>query len=308
MRKKPIRKPDFFIVGAPKCGTTALALYLSSHPRIFMPGPNEPLFFGSDVWGPVSIRTHEEYMALFRKVRPHHIAIGEKSVWYLCSKLAATEIKQFNPEARIIVMLRNPVDMMYSLHGHFLWDLNEDITDFRAALAAEPERKLGRRIPAAAGFPQGLAYREVARYSRQVERFLDVFAPERVCVTVFEEFVTNPRAAYEEILSFLGVPSDGRTDFGRVNPGRTFRSKPLAHSLHRPPKALLGLGAILKAMLGTDSLGLWRVLRRLNTKPTAREPLAPELRRELGGEFRRDIKRLSGMVGKDLSLWWPSES
>lgn len=268
----------------------------------------EPLFFGSDLEGPVSVKSLRKYLELFSNAGDHHMAVGEKSVWYLYSKLAATEIKQFNPEARIIVMLRNPVDMMYSLHGHFLWDLNEDISDFRAALAAEPERKLCRRIPPGAGFPQGLAYREVARYSRQVERFLDVFAPERIRVTVFEEFVANPRAVYEEVLSFLGVPSDGRTDFPRVNPGKASRSKPLARFLHRPPKALLGLGAILKAMLGTDSLGLWGVLRRLNTKPTAREPLAPGLRRELCGEFRRDIKRLSGMVGEDLSLWWPSES
>jgi hypothetical protein len=109
-----MRKPDFFIVGAPKSGTTAMYFYLKQHPEIFMPERKELHFFGSDFFAPHFVRDLKEYLKFFEGA-DNKKRIGEASVWYLYSKRAAFEIKEFNPDADIIIMLRNPVDMMYSL-------------------------------------------------------------------------------------------------------------------------------------------------------------------------------------------------
>ena len=138
-------KPNFFIVGAPKCGTSALYEYLGAHPEIFMSPYKEPHFFGSDLqqrWRP----TKSQYFSCFAKARDEK-RVGEASVHYLYSKCAAAEIKEFCPEARIIIMLRDPVEMLYSLHSQSIFSGNEVINDFEEALEAEADRKLGRRIP-----------------------------------------------------------------------------------------------------------------------------------------------------------------
>src|SRR5438093_1590857 len=108
-----IRLPTFFIVGAPRCGTTALYTYLRQHPDLFLPENKEPHFFGSDLYHPGFVRNLDEYLSLFLEAGNKKRA-GEASVWYLYSRNAAAEIMAFCPSARIIAMLRNPVDMMYS--------------------------------------------------------------------------------------------------------------------------------------------------------------------------------------------------
>jgi hypothetical protein len=105
-----MKKPDFFIVGAPKCGTTSLSEYLKQHPEIFMSEPKEPHFFGTDLesyWGGRFERYRDvhKYLSLFANVQDE-IRVGEASPWYLYSKRAAEEIKQFNPASRIIILLR----------------------------------------------------------------------------------------------------------------------------------------------------------------------------------------------------------
>lgn len=139
-----MKKPDFFIVGAAKCGTTAMYEYLKEHPEIFMPeDAKEPNYFGSDMNYKSSRLTEEQYLSLFSDAK-NEKRIGEASVWYLYSKLAASEIKEFCPSARIIIMLRNPVDMLYSLHSELFYGADEDIEDFKTALNAEEVRKKER--------------------------------------------------------------------------------------------------------------------------------------------------------------------
>src|SRR3989339_415720 len=137
-----MRKPDFFIVGAPKSGTTAMCTYLKQHPEIFMPEKKESHFFGTDLNSPRFIRDKKIYLSLFSKAKDER-RVGESSVWYLYSKKAASEIKEFSPSASIIIMLRNPVDMLYSQHSQFLYNGNEDIACFEEALNAEQDRRRG---------------------------------------------------------------------------------------------------------------------------------------------------------------------
>jgi len=139
-----MRRPNFFIVGAPKCGTSALFAYLNQHPQVFMAHLKELHFFGTDVRYPAR-PTLDQYLLHFAKAR-EELRVGEASTSYLFSQSAAQEIRAFNPAARIVIMLRNPVDMMYSLHSEMLYWLNEDIEDFEAALEAEEKRKVVENI------------------------------------------------------------------------------------------------------------------------------------------------------------------
>ena len=116
---------------------------------------------------------------------------GDHSVFYLYSHRSATEIRAFAPDARIIVMLRNPVDQMYSQHSEMLYQGDEDIRDFAQALEAEEDRALGRRIPPACRKAFALQYRAVARYHDQVARYFATFGRDRVCVVVFDDLARD---------------------------------------------------------------------------------------------------------------------
>ena len=113
-----MRKPNFFIIGAPKCGTTSLSAWLGDNPQIFMSSMKEPHFFNSD--DRQAVRTFDEYEALFRGATEEHVAIGEASVWYLSSAEAVSAILRYQPEAKFIVMVRNPIDMAPTLNGEML--------------------------------------------------------------------------------------------------------------------------------------------------------------------------------------------
>ena len=146
------RRPNFFILGAPKCGTTALSEYLREHPRAFVSQPKEPHYFCGDFdyyYAPGQ-RSEEHYLRLFDAATDDHLAVGEASVWYLYSADAARNIAAFDPATRVIVMLRNPVDLVPSLHSQLLYMLDEDEPDPARAWELQEARRRGER-PAAAG-------------------------------------------------------------------------------------------------------------------------------------------------------------
>lgn len=292
-----MRKPDFFIVGAPKSGTTALYRYLRPHPDIFMPSSKELHYFGSDLdirFG--ATRKEDDYLAHFRQAKDEK-RVGEASVWYLYSQKAAAEIYTFCPAARIIIMLRNPVDMLYSQHSQFLYNGNEDIVDFAEALAAESDRKQGRRIPPETHFTAALFYRETAEYAEQVKRYFDIFDPDQVRIILFDDFRTDTAGVYRQTLQFLDVADDFQADFRVVNPNKRARSKALRRVLNRPPAWARRL--VPKPF----RQGVRRQLKQWNTNYQSRQPIDPVLRRQLQAEFAPEVLHVSELIGRDLSHW-----
>ena len=218
-------RPNFFIVGAPKCGTTSMHEYLQRHPDVFMPFYKEPHYFGSDLQGSrfEQFRGHpERYLKLFRDARQEK-RIGESSPWYLVSERAAAEIHAFDSRAKIIIMLRSPVDMMYSMWAQFRYSGNEQIETFEDALAAEADRRQGKSVRRAAHCLTGLQYRRMARFSAQVKRYFDQFGRDNVKVIIFDDFRADTAAVYCETLDFLGIDSGFRTSFDVVNPNKEVR-------------------------------------------------------------------------------------
>lgn len=295
-------KPNFFIVGAPKCGTTALYRYLRQHPDVFMPDVKEPNYFGTDLERRRSQRLSlEQYTSLFDAAGTA-TAVGEASVRYLYSTTAAHEIAEFAPGARAIVMVRNPVDMMYSMHAELVFSGAEDVPDFAAALAAEAERREGRRIPPGANKPSALFYRDSARFAGQIERYQAALGSENVHVIVYDDLRADTLETYRATLRFLAVADGFVPRMGVVNASKGPRSLALRRLVARPPGWLRG--AVRATLPAHRRKRLYRAVKTLNARRQPRAPMDPTLRRQLTEEFRPEVERLGALIGRDLGAWF----
>jgi hypothetical protein len=307
--------PDFFIVGAPKCGTTSLDAYLDEHPDVFM-ARKEQHFFGSDLAGdwPQPRPGAQAYFDSFRDSRsaPRR---GDASVFYLWSRRAAEEIHEYQSDARIIVAFRNPVDVIPSLHSQYLHDSTEGLEDLRDALAAERVRRADTTPALDGGTPRRLWYRDVVRFDVQLERYFGVFGREQVHVVLFDDLIADPAATYRRMLEFLDLdPSFSPTRFHVVNANKRKRSRlldRLSSKMTDPSSAIRRAGRRAIPVHGLRS-AMYRkgapALARLNTSVAPRQPMPPELRRSLATEFAPSISRLSELLGRDLSHWYADAS
>lgn len=293
-----INKPQFFIVGAPRCGTTALSDFLNQHPSIYFSYIKEPHYFGSDLPIRRGFRSEGEYLQLFRDAQDR--IAGEGSTWYLFSKRAAQEIHEFNPNAKIIVMLRNPADMLYSWHGYMLLTGEETIDDFEEALMAESERRQGKRIPRNTPINK-LLYSDIPRYTDQLQRFYSVFGAQNVRSIIYDDFKANQVQVVRDTFEFLGVDPDFTPEITVVNGHAQVKSKSLQNFTHSQPQFVRNL---VKTLLPSKVRSQLRhSMHVMNTKPSERTALAPELRERLNKEFAHEISRLSHFLKRDLGHW-----
>ncbi len=297
-------KPNFFIVGAPKCGTTALYRYLRLHPNIYMPAKKEPHFFARDLGSYPAIQTMEDYSALFMGAEPRHRRIGEASVYYLRSEVAVPNILAYNPEARIIAMFRNPVDMVYSFHSQLLYWSEEVVNDFETAWRLQEPRSRGIDLPRGSRGAFLLQYREMARFGTQAQRLLSAAPAQQVKLILYDDFAASPRQRYNEVVEFLGLPPDGRSEFPRINDNKRARVAWLRNLIRKPPPALREAYRGVKSRVGRKRLDAIRqgVLERLTVKER-REPLSPAFRAELVEVFRDEVALLGRLLGRDLGHW-----
>ena len=299
-----MRKPDFFIVGAPKCATSSFYDYLREHPDIYMPARADMHFFAddfSDQWD--RIFSLENYERHFRGARDRHAAVGERSVYYLYSQVALPKLKRYNPGARLIAMLRSPLDLALSFHSQLQIALNEDVEDFETAWRLQPNRLDGERIPSTCKDPQVLQYGRIAMLGEQVRRMLDLFPREQVHFIFVEDLKRSTLEEYKRALEFLGVPYDGRTNFPHQNVRKAHKSKWLARLVLRQPRFIKAITAGIKRLLRIEQTGLGVALINLNTKPVGRQQIPDGLRRELIDFFADDVGLLANLTGRDLSHW-----
>lgn len=292
-------RPDFFIVGAPRCGTTAMYEYLRQHPQVFMPEHKEPMYFGSDLTQLHERLTDDDYLRLFAGSGQGQ-RVGEASTWYLYSTTAAREIHDFSPNAQIIIMLRNPVDVMYSLHRELVFYSGETILDFEEALAAEEDRKQGRRIGPSRR-PEALYYRDTVRFADQVERYMAVFGRDRVKVILYDEFVADTATVYADLLRFLRVDDGFRPEFVRVNESKLPRNRSFQALVVRPPGPIARLIPLLRRFRLAHQLRA--AVLAFNSRPQRRPAMSPELRRRLTVDVTPEVERLGQLIGRDLGSW-----
>jgi hypothetical protein len=283
-------KPNLFIVGAPRCGTTSLWSYLKDHPDIFMSAEKELYFFDSDLrpagWrGP----SPDQYLANFSAAGGRKI-IGEATPSYLRSERAPKEIKAFNPAAQIIIMLRNPVDVMHSLHSSALYS-PEPVTDFEAAVEADARRS----------GPERIGYHEFTDFPKQVRRYFDLFGRANVHIIIFDDLKENPGSAYRNTLRFLKVDEGFVPEFTIVNANASVRYLRLQRNLAHPPGVLREIArALVPQLLRTR---IKRSLLDSNLVVRPRAPMDLRFRRRLQKEFEPQVEQLSKLIGRDLSAW-----
>jgi hypothetical protein len=309
MSRSPGR-PNLFIVGQPKSGSTALHQFLSEHPDVFMSPYKEPSYFCPDLHEESDayhrkrvhfpIRTPEQYAALFEGVSDESV-VGESSVNYLFSKTAADEIAAFDSTAKIIIILRNPVDYLFSfylMNARRSW---EPATSFAEALSLEETRERGVLIPPNVNFPSTLLYAQRARYREQIERFLARFSPEQIKVLVYEEFKRDNAALYRETLEFIGVDPAFRPEFRHVNPTGEVRYPRLNAMLRH--RTVIRLGYLLVP----PSRHRW-IQQNILNKLVSHEREAPKveagLREELMRQLAPEVARTSELLGIDLAEKW----
>lgn len=296
-------RPNFFLVGAPKCGTTSLYTYLGEHPAVFLPKAKEPQYFCTDFetyreW--TTFTTQEHYLALYKNVGPQHRAVGDASTFYLFSKEAIRNAYEFNPSARFIAMARNPIEMANSLHSHFVFRFREEERSFEKAWKLQDRRARGESLPKWCLAAEHLQYRSVCSLGEQFERLLSIVPREQCKLILFDDFKASPKAVYEEVLEFLGVEGDGRTEFPKVNDGRAHRSNLLGKMVMTAPFPL----NLIRKSIGPSMRGmLVRTFHRRLARPFKRPPLSLSFRAELVEEFRDDVHRLGELLNRDLSSW-----
>ena len=308
------RIPNFFVVGAPKCGTTSLYYYFSQHPEIYLSPIKEPLFFAKDIverhnkcspkdpyfdsenyfkrssfyFVHIAYLTQlEHYLELFRNVKEEK-AIGEMAVLNLFSKVAANEIFTFNPNAKIIIILRNPVNRTFS---HFNAELRDGrvLNDkFIKGVMEDYERGEG-------GCKKHFI--EQSLYYEQIKRYLNIFPKNNVKVVLYEDYKKDIRRFCSDLFEFIGVSPDVEINFvSRKNQSFTpkfHKVNSLAKRFRRRFKTFFpkGISPFLK--------GIYNFLIMEKNKPL----LSGEERAYLLSFFKEDILKTQELINRDLSQW-----
>jgi hypothetical protein len=255
----------------------------------------EPHFFNTD--DRQAVTTLDQYEALFRDATEEHIAVGEASVWYLSSAKAVPAIIRYQPEAKFIVMVRNPIEMAPAMHGEMLRAGLEYEQRFSRAWNLQDERRRGRRVPPAYCWARRrFLYGDVCSLGMQLQRLLMTVSPNRVLTVNLDEIRADSRREYLQVLQFLGVPDDGRVHFPLYNPATAFRYPNLQRVVYPALE--------LKDRLGMRSgLGVWASVENLMRIEKPREPLTHEMRSVLKEYFSEDVQLLGQLLGKDLRQW-----
>ncbi|MEX2201901.1 MAG: sulfotransferase [Dongiaceae bacterium] len=296
------------IAGAPRCGTTAMVRYLGAHPAVCASQPKETHFFlatdsADDIARSRAIYRHNH----FPKLSPEHEMLLDGSISYLYRPDAAKRALSVFPESRFLVMLRNPVDLVHSYHSRLLFYRQETEADLSRAWQLQDLRRNGEQVPWTCSDPKMLDYLEVGSIGRNLKALLDIVGRDRCHWVFYDDFLSDPLRCYRQVLSFADLPYDGRTDFPRKAPHRTYRSKSLQ---------FLNSGAFLMALLPVNpkSTALYgrlaratrplrRLLRRANSTEKPREKLDDGTRSMLAKAFLDDIAALESLTGRNLDSW-----
>jgi len=305
-----MRKPNLFIVGHPRSGTSSLHHYLKQHPDIFMTAIKEPNYFARDfriesdhfhnkkLYFPY--RTENQYLKLYKKWTNEKIA-GEASATNLCSRVSAQEINRFNPASKIIMMFREPVEFLHSFHSAAKFALGEHLKDFKTALSAEKDRRDGRGLSKRVITPAWLFYSEFIKYTEQIQRFRSYFDQTQIKIIIFNDFKINTSGVYKEILGFLSVDPNFSPDFDIVNPNKQLRWPLFKKFTLDSPY----FRKTLRLLFSDDTYaGLKDFYKNKMVKYEPRQALDEEFKLELMNKCKPEVEKLSDFLKKDLvSLW-----
>jgi hypothetical protein len=304
-------RPDFLILGAPKAGTTALHAALTRHPDVFMSSPKEPKYWMCDDAPPPRFRgpgdqhsqqewvwRRKDYEQLFTPA-PASSMRGESTPFYLWRRAAQRRISEQLPDAKLIAVVRDPIDRAYSNWMHLWSDGLEPVADFEEAFALEHER-------IAKGWAPFWRYAQLGRYGEQLAHLFSYVDRERVLVLRYRTIVVDPQGAVDRTCQFLGIspglvetiPHDNSRSF--VEPG--------------PRSAVLGRLLRAGAWVGQFAPPqVWRrasapLIKGLSGGDAVRPKLSAQARARLLPYFADDIALLAQLTGESFDDWLSTES
>ena len=307
--------PSVFLIGAPRCGTTSLSKLLGRHPEICFSRPKELNYFGQVPADALANIQHDYLDRYFQHYDPErHRVAAEGSVTSLYDPEALKQISSIQPDARFLVAVRNPVDMLRSFHFRMLYLLEEDEADFETAWALQEVRAGGRRIPKRCSDPRRLRYREVASLGAQVERLVQIVGRDRCHIVVNDDVRSNPVATCRDMLRFCGVndnldelaENDASNPFPHRHKSRTYRWRWLQQILYKPPSVAFRAAARSEVGRGVRPVSLKRLhkkLARLNLVKGEAPRFSPAFKQQLVEAFDQDIGVLERILGRDLNAW-----
>jgi len=292
-------KPNFLIIGAAKSGTTSLYEYLRQHPDVFMPDWKEPAFFAPPEAG--GVQSEAEYLALFKNAGGKK-AIGEASVAYLYANEAPQRIHDFlGPDVKIVILLRNPVDMAYSLWGHQTREGFETL-QFEEALATEQDRI--SNTPAKKlndSWICDFAYKGRASYKSQIDRYAARFRAKNMKIYIFEEFFKDSLPLFGDLCRFLGIDETFKPVAGKYNEAGQARSVTLRNILKGKQAWKEPLKKLLPVKL---RLEIREALEKMNRVAAPLPPLKDTTRNKLETEFETGIRDLEVLLNRQLRDIW----
>lgn len=300
--------PNFLVIGAAKAGTSALCDYLEQHPDVYMSPAKEPMFFVAECQPEIPYRgprdrevllaedsgwvsTLDAYHRLFAGATTER-AIGEGSTWYLYDERAPGRIRHHVPDARLIALLRNPVDRAYSAFTMLVMDGRETTTSFSEALDLED-----RRVRDC--WEAIWHYRRMGLYHDQLRRYYDLFDRDQILVVLYDDWNARPVEVMRDVLQFLDVDPGFTFDMSERSNVTLIPKNP---SYQRMLTRQSRLKTVAKALLPASFRQ--RAKEKLVYSTLARPaPMEPDVRRRLVEVFRPDVLELQDLLGRDLGRW-----
>jgi hypothetical protein len=297
-----MNSPDFVIAGAPRCGTTSLSNYLAASSGVFFSPIKEPNYFCLDTPRLRVIESPEAYVRLFSGARPGQLR-GEGSTAYLFSQMALSALLEHNPKVRIIVSVRNPLEMVVSHYSQKVYAFEEEERDFARAWALSAARAEGRAVGKGCRAPRYLDYRAIGRLGEQIQRAKRLVPEDQLHIIVFADLQADPAAVYRSTLGFLGLDQEDRLEFPVVNARHEHIIPMLGRVLMHPPPLLQEAKRRVRQIFPAQAKAVGRALHGLNRRAAPKSRLSPELRDEMIAAFKDDVSLLSSLLGRDLSHW-----
>jgi len=239
-----------------------------------------------------------------------HRAVGEGSVSYLYLPGVLERVHELNPDARFVVLVRNPLEMLPSYHLRMRFLLQEDEPDFQKAWELEPSREAGEDIPKRCLDPRLLYYSQAAKFGVQVERLFKVAGRDQSHVIVFDDFKANPLKAYQDLLGFLHIEYDGQTEFERRYESQMYRYRWLQRLLFVPATSDGKTVETLQRRArkynpdGSKRPSFIKRVTGLNKVPMSPAPLTSQMANTVRETLRADIEHLSQLLERDLGFWF----
>ena len=302
-------KTNFFIVGSPRTGTTALHDQLQQHPEICMSNPKEPSFFCTDFHEESDrfhndkkyfpYRTLEKYHSIFNP-QGNETIFGESSTSYLSSAVAAQSIFEYNQLAKILIVLRDPVEVIFSLFNRLKALGVEPVSSFEKALELETQRKKGD-IPKSVVYPSSLFYRERISFAKQIHSYLDVFPHSQIKIILYDNLVNQNQKTVEEIYDFLCVSIHPTPDLEKTNATLSVRNQSIQVLLNKARNSKPAY-LLVKLIPGVRKISAF--LFSLNTSKDKPEKLSKSTESLLKTEFTPAVQELGKMLNLDLMSMW----